>query len=66
MSGILLFVTGLAFPDVPLKHAGVPIRWEHNVLEDLYPEKMLVAIVNVEITDMEFSFIKRDSLNWRI
>jgi len=44
---------------------GVLIRWEH-ILEDLYPEKMLVAIVNVEITDMEFSFIKRHSLNWGI
>jgi len=45
---------------------GVLIRWEHNIVEDLYPEKMLVAIVNVEITDMEFSFIKRHSLNWGI
>jgi len=49
-----------------LKHAEVLIHWEHNILEDLYPEKMLVAIVNVEITDMEFGLTKRHSLNWGI
>jgi len=49
-----------------MKYAGVLIHWEHNVIEDLYPEKTFVAIVNVEITDMEFSFIKRHSLNWGI
>jgi len=59
LSGVWLFVTGLAFPDVPFKHAGVLIHWKHNILEDLCLEKMLVVIVNVEITDMEFSLIKR-------
>jgi hypothetical protein len=49
-----------------MKYTGVLIHWERNIIEDLYPEKMLVAIVNVEITDVEFSFIKRHSLNWGI
>jgi len=49
-----------------MKYAGVLIHWERNIIEYLYPEKMLVAIVNVEITDMEFSFTKRHSLNWGI
>jgi len=49
-----------------LKNAEVLIHWEHNILEDLYPEKTLVVVVSVEITDVEFGLIKRHSLNWGI